>query len=142
MSKPTTVYIITSGSYSSYEINRVYLNRADAEAFIAAHDRRDALIKEHNRYPVQHDYTIEEWEVGGATPNERAMWNVWFWPNGSVKETVLQDLDRNDYDNTNTIYYQHDGAVSVTVEAPDAAHAIKIAAELRAQHLATRYGMT
>lgn len=50
----TTVYIVTSGEYSDYRINRVYLDRGEAEAH----------VKFFNSVTRSEPRRVEEWSVG------------------------------------------------------------------------------
>lgn len=61
----TTVYVITSGDYSAYGIDRVYLNKEDAKAYVNLRNKRGG--NDHYK-----EYTVEEWEASDGSIEEPA----------------------------------------------------------------------
>ena len=143
-SEPKSVYIVTSGEYSSYHIDAVFLTRAEAEAWIApVKANREAQRLDGQLVSPYDDFEIEEYGIGFDPIKVRSVWAVSFNREGNVRESRLLGWDaypggpyerKPPYDQTEHIY--------VAVEASDREHAIKIAAEQRAHFLAKKYGMT
>lgn len=53
----TTVYVVTVGQYSDYGIDRVYLDEAEATAYV---DARNGMRDPESTYP----WRVEEYEIG------------------------------------------------------------------------------
>lgn len=135
------VYIVTRGVYSSYGIERVFLTKEEAEAYVAPFKRNLDRQRELGQYVyVEDDYPeIEEWEVGGAPPVERTVWVVIIERTGDVSWCQLSELE--DSDPGKEHYWERDGKYQAHVEAQTKESAIKIAAERRTQFLANLHGV-
>lgn len=131
----TTIYIVTSGSYSDYGINAAFTDKALAERYLADHA--------HNN-----DEQIEEYEAdptGWIPPAGMEYFSVKLARNGDVLECrgwgkVGPDNGAEDpvtkgycYDHNHTLHR----CVATSCWARDKEHAIKIVGERRARFIAS-----
>lgn len=73
-----TVYIVTEGSYSSYKITRVYLDRDKAYQFVDAYNS--------TRSGHHEECTVEEYPVGApAVQIDGKIWEGW-WDSSRVEK--------------------------------------------------------
>lgn len=144
--KRKSVYIVTSGEYSGYSINCVFLSRKAAEDWLAP-IRANLEARRILGQSIYSDdrYEIEEWEVGANPKPLRAVWRIEFDRDGNVLSGTLCDLDTNPQDEPYEwkagLFAFGRAALLCTVEAKNQETAIKIASEKRAQYLARQAGM-
>jgi hypothetical protein len=129
-----TIFVITSGSYSGYQILGVYTDRALAEAVVAS--RASAP---HNG----DDPRIEEFEANAPVANAMATFWVRSCPGSiAVQSARFEDAPRealgkvSRYAEIVFVSGANDW-LSVHVQARDAQHAVKIAADLFREFVAT-----
>lgn len=139
------VYIATSGSYSDYRIDNVFLNEADAKAYT------DAQI--HGRSWA--DASYDEWDVHEGPVERRTKYSLMWWPHLPDKEsssTALPNPYTRDYTEdwspvvTQLKHYWdhidvHDFDV-LHVEGWDKQAVLKVYSEQRATYLARKEGIT
>ena len=124
-----TVFVVTSGDYSDYQIRAMFTTKERAETYIKAINLREAN-------------DIEEWELDRYSDDidcGRSPFRVFMAKNGAVRRA-----DKTDYDVDKTCklvcYFPRtpDSVVELecTCWAKDEEHAIKIANEKRAQIIA------
>ena len=130
MAAQRIVYIVTSGSYSSYRIEAAYSTRKRADAHCAAappNIRGD---------PPE----VEEWPLDVlAAPLARGYrrYSVWFAPNGDLGSAEQIEFgEATDLSSPDQYPFCPDGRFGICVLAKDEGHAIKIAADQRAQTIA------
>ena len=73
------VWIVTSGEYSAYGIDRVFDNEQAAQDFIDTTRDRDG-------------YAIEEYPVNHAFDRNRVFWMVSMWTNGDKSTMRYEEL--------------------------------------------------
>lgn len=130
-----TVYVITKGCYSDYGICAVTLDKEVAERLRVLHTDRwdDAMIEEYDTDAYDKHLKIGlPWEVsfnedGSIRWSERK--SVDYYKLGCVEKHYRDVIDG----------YVHKLSVTVLAETKEAA--IKIAAEKRAEYLATKMGI-
>lgn len=131
-----TIYIVTSGSYSDYRIHAVF----DDE------DRAAALVQ------FIADARVEEWPLNpslGFNPRDHAGTTPWrvlhqAMPIGSPSDAWYgYRVDPVEFPPSEWRHYTgfRDGDGEITVWARDKDHALKIAQDKRAEHLATKAGL-
>jgi hypothetical protein len=135
-----SVYIVTQGSYSDYHIAAVFSNKSMAEAWVA--------LKQGNAR-FSDPYEIEKWPLDatvdvGLVAHGRRNWRCYLWDSGGswLSPGVIQ-VEATD-DQVGDVVHDPTGRNahwSVNVEATDAKHAIKIAAEKFSQARAELAGI-
>ena len=125
-----TVYIVTRGCYSDYEICAVSLDRAKAERLAKVYGR-----------PYGEAY-VEAWETDTETDinvlNGRHPVVVSFNEDGSA-DAFGRTYDY--YDFVPGVLERKNGTLRVNVYAPDEEKARRIAYDMRAQYLAEKEGI-
>lgn len=129
------VYIVTSGEYSDYHINKVFSTFEKAKEFTEAFTKPS---DDEYRY----EYRIEEYELDSqdvALKNKGySVWDVWMLKNGDtqkVKKAELEDIDQD----LETWIRSTAGIPDVlrsAVWAKTGSHAVKIVNEKRVQMIA------
>jgi hypothetical protein len=122
----TTIYIVTSGDYSSYGINGVY------STYERAMDHVNAMDREFYRPQV------EPYELDSPFNPETAMWMVTISDRGEGKsEANFQESIPPDYrinaawrEQIRRIFGEEESLWRVYVRAPDKDHALKIGQDL------------
>lgn len=113
-------YVVTSGDYSNYRINRVFSSRELARKYIEG------------RGPYSGDAEIEEWPIDGESRGDyRSPWDV----------TFLADRDPQwEVRSVSHVAKDHGGSdrhqFYASVWARDKQHALKIGSEIRAISIA------
>lgn len=113
------VYIVTSGNYSDYYIERVFSTREKAQEYL---DHRGNAERAN----------IEEYNLDEETPRGVFGYIVLFYLGTGEAETSLVQLSNNSYTRKDSVSY-HESSGSKTMrfilEAKDSVHAVKIASE-------------
>jgi heme-degrading monooxygenase HmoA len=65
-------YLITTGEYSDFAIESVWLDREDAEAWIAMDHDPETGYSKRGRYADE--YVIQEWDVSSALTPPAEKW--------------------------------------------------------------------
>ena len=109
------VYIVTSGEYSDYHIDRVFSTEAKAREFV-----------EH----MGNQYDIEEYDLDEETPRGVFGYHVTFMDNSDVVVEKI-DFGTGKYNRNDTLQWSKfcKNRIWFNVEAKDAPHAVKIASE-------------
>lgn len=120
------VYIVTSGEYSDYHIDRVFSTKEKAQEYVdhIGSDWRD----------------IEEYNLDEETPRGVFGYGVIFYKDRTQAELV-DDLGDNIYTRKDTLRWSagYEPNVTFIVEAKNAPHAVKIASERFMQVKAMQY---
>jgi len=131
----STIYVLTSGSYSNYQVHGVYTTKELAEFAQNIH--------EPDIYGG--DWNIEEFELDGPIDlmskarQGLYLYTVWMLPNGnSISITRKYDLKENPITEIelDMFFKQNDPFFKCTVFAKDEQHAVKIVNEKRIQYIA------
>lgn len=141
------VFIVTSGSYSSYRIERVFSSLKQAKVYVkrlqeirgTAYSWNDLAIETYLVNEVQ-----EEWMQG-----KYAVWHVFFDGKGNLMRTYITDDDKvvdevvylEEFKDPKGVVLREE-TLRIVVKAKDEAGAIKIAAEKRGMWLAHKEGLT
>lgn len=130
MTKPTKVYIVTSGSYSDYGIRKVFLDEDKAEKYAKAHSDNDAGVEE---WDVSDDvvetmrvaliahisYTIDR----AAAYREPVDFGVYFTRHNSIDDDMRGVKDDITYQESDfggkTVYIERVVATDETVDLND-----------------------
>lgn len=130
------VYVITCGSYSDYHICAVTLDPERAEQL------QDRFTDRWDEARIE-EYDTDKYDI---LPKGKNLYVVTFYESDCapiVREIECQDLfidDLNVVSDDDNKYFEQE--CSVTVAAKDEDSAIKIAAEMRAEYYAAKYGIS
>lgn len=131
------VYVVTEGSYSSYHIVFVTLDKARADVFVKRYNKTD-----------YDDYRVEEYDtdVIKLFDDGRKLYQVWKRDNDVIRvyeekpcyqdDFIMNKVKRYNVKNPKSIQY------SVHVMAEDEEHAEKIGADLIAEYMARKAYIT
>lgn len=126
MSGRPMVYVITSGQYSDYQIRAIFEDEAVAKDYADRH--RSVWGSWHDTVEV------EAWPLNAAGESPRSLflirWGIQDWDEPRVEESFGYSAAEGEYDGE-----------CIVVSARDPEHAVKIAAEKRAEQLADRGGI-
>jgi len=117
-------YIVTSGSYSDYSIEAVFLKKRDAEIFI------------HNCYTDLDDPEIEEYEIGENIKKKRPFWKGSMDRDGNIRSIRKSSNTDDEYIRFEFYLLKEYTYISFSIDAKSEKHAIKIINEKRAQVVA------
>lgn len=136
------VYVVTSGEYSDYGINRIFLDQDLAEAYCAAH---------HNDSPYGEDRPqIEVWEISDSSDIEvdavyKALWFSYSMSNYKSSNPIMSwEMEYNTSPFESKIDEIHDcghyisGYIPVNKTISDREEAIKIISDTVAKYKAEK----
>lgn len=121
MADPTKVYIVTSGCYSAYQIDNVFLSKDDAKWFLKHYKEADSW-----------DVRIEEYDIG--VRKEYILYGIGMDLSGDTFRVEMMDYD----DSSGEYFDERYKTYNFCIEAKNRKHAIKIANEHRIQHISER----
>lgn len=83
----TTIYAVSSGSYSDYTIHCMYDNKEAAE--------EDVRLRNLNNSSRYDQADIEEWDLNHTPPYMQTthLAQCWIYPDGSIQDEYLQSTD-------------------------------------------------
>ena len=131
----TTVYVVTTGSYSDYKIRGVYSDRRKARIVAKAHEGRVEPFDLDGDYEAFRDGLVS-WYVKFEEGYEPRVYR---------DDTIDRARHLEVYEGMDSFFrdgaFVHPTVLRVTVFARDEAHALKIAQDKRAEYLAKEAGV-
>ena len=127
------IYIVTSGSYSDYQINAVFSSRAKAKKFIDTIRSLDEIRIE--EWPVnKYDVLIGKFNTG-----KLSIYMVSMFKNGNIEKIEKEEITSYRIENSLEGNYNFwtENRIGMWVIAKNKRHAIKIVNEKRVQLIAT-----
>ncbi len=121
-------YIVTSGSYSDYKIEAVFLKKKDAEKYI---------YNLHGDCAYEDPPEIEEWDIGENVKKKRPYWFGAMNRDGSIRVIHPTGNVKDEYIEFNYHPLAEYTYISFTIDAKSKEHAIKIINEKRVQIIAS-----
>lgn len=127
----TTVYAITTGSYSDYRVERIFETRKDAEAFVTS------MGGEGKWDPLQ----IEEFDFhpAGSLPTVYTEYAVRCWPDRD--DEIQESSERTTDKPRHTPYEHHDRHVYFACIGPDRERCLKSVSDRVAKWKAEQEGI-
>ena len=129
----STIYIVTSGSYSDYRIRGVYTTRKAAQQFC---DDINSIAGRGRGY----EYRIEEWEADAPREDRPPAWRVGLDADGNVQVSAQDDHETPSTPPLVQTKSWHNGQCTaglwVTGYGITEEHARRSAEEARRQHIA------
>lgn len=131
----TSVWVVTTGTYSDYRIKRIFSTKELAERYVATIDNPDV--------------DVEGWDLDESFDPDSVYWEIVFvedtgrvWAAHRYEEGVPDGRTVNDFQRTSSKYYDGRGfRWAGVVQARTKEHAIKIASERLVMALARENGM-
>ena len=131
-----TIYVVTEGEYSSYHIEAVFLERSEAEKYVATHEN-----------DIWYVYSIEEFETrdGKIECNDEIVYLYEFWRGdlGKREPIYLLNIKTKDYIQEKINYHagRTDEFHYVLMKNRDDDLAVKIAQDEFAKRKAAKEGV-
>lgn len=138
------IYIVTSGEYSSYHIDGVFLDREKAEYYCAVHKYNDCYG--YSESMMVEEYDAEDDNIQATPINEIKYFKIVFDNKGNVLDYNTSPLSFIEVPSKsilweNDCFIRSNNDVVVKVKADTKEEAIKIGAEMRAKALAEKFGL-
>jgi hypothetical protein len=129
------VYIVFNGVYSDRGVEAVFDNKEAADNFIENAKPRNDDGSAHE----WDSWDVEEWDMNTACPaSGRTPWRLQILKNGDLIYAGREPNGASEIEYFHTIWHEYvvELGLDITVNARSKEHAIKIAGERRAQHIA------